>query len=587
MKKILTLLISLSLIWISGCATQGLVTYRTFEQSDDYESLNKSMDALKTTGRDGSGQQQFSALKNLRYISKYMPDTGKREMAIQALAFLAWESKDGDVRASSRDRIENILEDDSWEITYKVATVDALGKLLAGKTGYVLELNGTPMMIPMEVGEREDILDFLLDEFSYLPLYSQYFAIDTFRNILLTPATLDNCPLSICEKDDRQNVELWETSMQSKWSEELQDLKFRIWEKLPDLFEKDYEFIIKAKIALLVAEIENYYLYPEMEEKFVTLAREWNENQDIPESVRSLIIATRERKQNYGVPASKEPVIEPSAYKDLLTNTSEFLETHLDSILFQQILVQERKMAESSLETPESDIPYTKIEDGSVSGGSDTSSENKTQNRRIPALDVSALLFNPLLSEDLLKREIVLLTIAGALRQGLILENQDLEVMAQQKLEEDGSLISIYHTTEFAKELFPSLKHNELDPIPLIDTLIGKSQQTDSVLIRRMYLNAVANGVSVYPTLVRGKIDALPMELDVGTRYQINEILARFDKTQSVEINPEDLIDKPEKIQEEAPAEVIEVVIPDANEEIIPDEGSVPVEQTLPETNQN
>ena len=57
------------LIWFSGCTTQGRLTYLTFEKSYNYQELNSSMEKLKNQ-YDSSIQLQYSALRELRYISK-------------------------------------------------------------------------------------------------------------------------------------------------------------------------------------------------------------------------------------------------------------------------------------------------------------------------------------------------------------------------------------------------------------------------------------------------------------------------------------------------------------------------------------
>ena len=46
---------------------------------------------------DSSIQQQYSALREMRYISKHMEGPGKREMALSALTFFTFMSDDGDI----------------------------------------------------------------------------------------------------------------------------------------------------------------------------------------------------------------------------------------------------------------------------------------------------------------------------------------------------------------------------------------------------------------------------------------------------------------------------------------------------------
>ena len=75
------LILAVFFIWFSGCITQGRLTYLTFEKSFNYQELNSSMEKLKNQ-YDSSIQQQYSALREIRYISKHMKEPGKREMAL-------------------------------------------------------------------------------------------------------------------------------------------------------------------------------------------------------------------------------------------------------------------------------------------------------------------------------------------------------------------------------------------------------------------------------------------------------------------------------------------------------------------------
>ena len=58
----------LLVLFITGCTTQGRLTYLVFEESENYIELKTSMEELKIEGYEGSNQQQFSALKEVRYI---------------------------------------------------------------------------------------------------------------------------------------------------------------------------------------------------------------------------------------------------------------------------------------------------------------------------------------------------------------------------------------------------------------------------------------------------------------------------------------------------------------------------------------
>ena len=60
---ILPIFTLLLVLFITGCTTQGRLTYLVFEESENYIELKTSMEELKIEGYEGSNQQQFSALK--------------------------------------------------------------------------------------------------------------------------------------------------------------------------------------------------------------------------------------------------------------------------------------------------------------------------------------------------------------------------------------------------------------------------------------------------------------------------------------------------------------------------------------------
>ena len=82
---------SVSFMLLSGCATQGRLTSLTFQQSSSYETLDSSMEKLKSQ-YESSLQQQISALREMRYLSKHAGEPGKREIALRALTFFAFVS---------------------------------------------------------------------------------------------------------------------------------------------------------------------------------------------------------------------------------------------------------------------------------------------------------------------------------------------------------------------------------------------------------------------------------------------------------------------------------------------------------------
>ena len=107
------LILAVFFIWLGGCITQGRWTYLTFEKSYNYQELNSSMEKLKNQ-YDSSIQQQYSALREIRYISKHMKEPGKREMALSALTFFTFMSDDGDIRNRSLSRLKAVLDEPEW-----------------------------------------------------------------------------------------------------------------------------------------------------------------------------------------------------------------------------------------------------------------------------------------------------------------------------------------------------------------------------------------------------------------------------------------------------------------------------------------
>ena len=87
MKNATFVILAVTFVWLNGCATQGRLTYLMFEHNFSYETLNSSMEKLKSQ-YDSSIQEQVSALREIRYITKQVKEPGKREIALRALIFL-------------------------------------------------------------------------------------------------------------------------------------------------------------------------------------------------------------------------------------------------------------------------------------------------------------------------------------------------------------------------------------------------------------------------------------------------------------------------------------------------------------------
>ncbi|MEC8223858.1 MAG: hypothetical protein VX020_08320, partial [SAR324 cluster bacterium] len=167
---ILPIFTLLLVLFITGCTTQGRLTYLVFEESENYIELKTSMEELKIEGYEGSNQQQFSALKEARYISKHMDerpgDSVRRDLAVSALVFLAFASDDGDVNDRSLSRLETLLEDEEdWPLYLQMTTVDSLADLVIGHNGFKEKHDGQWMNFGIRSSDREDALEFLMDSF--------------------------------------------------------------------------------------------------------------------------------------------------------------------------------------------------------------------------------------------------------------------------------------------------------------------------------------------------------------------------------------------------------------------------------------
>lgn len=536
-------------IFSVACTTQGRLTYLTFDDTDDYQELHRSMEELKAEGYDGWKDEQFSAMKELRWISKYMDEPGKQEMAVRAMVFVAFTTDDWDVEDRLHSRIQDIIDSDSWSPALKLAVINALKDLVSGKLGYEIEEedpegNDIFLNIPLEIDEREDALDLWISNFDDVSAFLQYKSVEGFREILLTPPTPENCPLDICDEEDRQDPEEWESDLKLEWSEDFQEIKEDLWDELEDLLEENLLFAdipmnVKTNMAQLAGEIRNFHLLPDMEQKFQEVATGWEENESIPANLRQVIASAREKANLYGSPASKQPTISESSYSDFLMQPNEFLVLHLDAILYEQRLRQRLERGEQESEE-DSGVPV------------DLAAQD------IPKLDPTEWLFATFddTPESQEKKDIIYRHVTEALRQGLLLENQDLLSKTIGAINAAENDIARQQILNLVGALYPSLKALEIDPQPILDTLATAAEQTENLMNRRMYLHAMADGAETFPGVISGKIATMSITMDVLTRHQIDtkiQILEKFDT--------------PDALPEEAPVEADDIPVDSSLEE--------------------
>ena len=215
MRNTTFVIFALSLVWLCGCITQGRLTSLTFKKSFNYKTLDSSMEKLKSQ-YEGSLQEQVSALREIRYISKHMEEPGKREIALRAMTFFAFASDDGDIRDRSLSRLETVLESPEWPNYLKFAVIDRTVDLVTGELGFQEKHDGVLMRFGVKSGIREDALKFLLSNFDQLTPELQYHSVSGLHRLLLTVPTLDNCPENICDEDVRKNQEEWDIGKEVK-----------------------------------------------------------------------------------------------------------------------------------------------------------------------------------------------------------------------------------------------------------------------------------------------------------------------------------------------------------------------------------
>ena len=164
-------------------------------------------------------------------------------------------------------------------------------------------------------------------------------------------------------------------------------------------------------------------MLPEMEESFQESMVRWAENEDIPSSIRQLLKASQERVTLYGVPAAKDPVPSKSAYDRAWLREPEFLQTHLDAFLFQQIGRQKSGLLVGK-PRPEEFL---------------TSEFEKTP-------------------EGQVKREIILDHLSNALAMGLVLEKADAMEKLGTIMESAETIAELAALVRLMETIYPSIR---------------------------------------------------------------------------------------------------------------------------------
>jgi len=526
MRNTTFVIFALSLMWLCGCITQGRLTSQTFKKSFNYKTLDSSMEKLKSQ-YESSLQEQVSALREIRYISKHMGEPGKREIALRAMTFFAFASDDGDIRDRSLSRLETVLESPEWPTYLKFAVIDSTVDLVTGELGFQEKHDGVLMRFGVKSGIREDALKFLLSNFDQLTPELQYHSVSALHRLLLTVPTLDNCPENICDEDVRKNQEEWELGREVKnlipsnadptaveagaygpatkrvplderedWNEEMDELKEVVWDWIQDPLEDlDVQVLIQGRLTRFAGEIEIFSLQEDMAEDFREQISTWAASEDISVDLRQLLAASREKVKLYGFPAKKSPLLSEEKYANILNGPLNFVETHLDAVLHQQLEFQKSGF---NSEQPETIEQVFSLYEGT--------------------------------SEDQLKREIVLENVTAALENGLIVDTLNLTTSVVKVTESVRSETELVPFLRFVGALFPSMKLQKRSPRSLFEILVEKAVAAENLSQRRLFLNAVLAGADIFPDEANLRL-AFAGDQDIVTQNMIDSELQKLEGT--------------------------------------------------------
>ena len=476
---------------------------------------------------DSSIQQQYSALREMRYISKHMEGPGKREMALSALTFFTFMSDDGDIHDRSLSRLNTVLDEPEWPKHLKLNIIDSIINLVSGSLGFQEKHDGMMMKFGVEADIREDALLFLLKKFEGLEPELQYHTVSALRRLLLTKPNLENCPENICDEDIRKNQEEWDIGVEIKvaippnadpkaveagaygpltkrepleereeWNEEMDELKLIVWEWIEDaLDDQDITYLIQGRLIRLAGEIELFSLQEEKLNEFIEQVSEWAENEDISVDLRKLLGASREKVKIYSFPSTKPPQLSEKAYAGIINRPTDFLETHIDAILHQQL---ERQKSGFDPGKPD-------------------------------AIGLAFTSFNET-DEGELRREIILENVTAALKKGLLGNIFYITERVLKSIDNTRSDTDLAPLLNLVGALYPSLKAQKRSPKPLFETLLEKAEGAETLSERRLYINAILDGAEVFPEEAN-LILASASDQDVVTSHQINLVIQKLDLT--------------------------------------------------------
>ena len=132
--------------------------------------------------------------------------------------------------------------------------------------------------------------------------------------------------------------------------------------------------------------------------------------------------------------------------------------------------------------------------------------------------------------EGRLKREIILENVTAALQNGLLVNTLNLTTQVEKAIKRVRSDSELVPLLKLVGDLYPSMKAQKREPRPLFETLVDKAEAAENLSQRRLYLNAVLAGASVFPQEVSLRL-AFASEQDVVTQHQIDSGLQTLEET--------------------------------------------------------
>jgi hypothetical protein len=199
-RRLKQLILVLALASLFACTQQAYKTHTVIENSESsYDDIALSLEDLKLVVADGATHEKFRAIKALRHLSKYNENPGKREIALRTLVFTYAYADDGDVQDAAESRIKSILYNKKSP-HLKIAIIKALADMVTGDLGYEDEssvFTGSKKYFD----DREDVAEFLLEQFDQVELSMQLQLVKAVEQILSYNGICEKQEMEECDND--------------------------------------------------------------------------------------------------------------------------------------------------------------------------------------------------------------------------------------------------------------------------------------------------------------------------------------------------------------------------------------------------